>query len=104
MDMNPSQAKAKADILKALGHPTRVQMIEALSRGDRCVNDLRSLAAVSQPTISRHLACLKRAGLVTERRAGPRVIHHLACHGMLQALKCADDAAQSARKRRDADG
>ena len=101
--MNSAQAKAKADILKALGHPIRVQMLEALSRGERCVNDLRVLAAVSQPTISRHLACLKRAGLVTERRAGPRVIHRLACPGMLQALKCADDAAQSARKRRDAE-
>jgi DNA-binding transcriptional ArsR family regulator len=101
--MNSAQAKAKADILKALGHPLRVQMLDVLSRGDRCVNDLRILATVSQPTISRHLAWLKRAGLVTERRAGPRVLHRLACPGMLQALKCADDAAQSARKRRDAD-
>ena len=101
--MNSAQAKAKSDILKALGHPIRIQMLDALSRGDRCVNDLRVLAAVSQPTISRHLAWLKRAGLVTERRAGPRVIHRLACPGMLQALKCADDAAQSARKRRDAE-
>lgn len=101
--MDSAQAKAKADILKALGHPIRVQMLDALSRGDRCVNDLRVLASVSQPTISRHLAWLKRAGLVTERRAGPRVIHRRACPGMLQALKCADDAAQSAPKRRDAE-
>ena len=101
--MHASQAKAQAEILKALGHPIRVQMVEALSRGDRCVNDLRSLATVCQANISRHLACLKRAGLVTERRAGPRVIHRLACPGMLQALKCADEAAQAARKRRDDD-
>ena len=101
--MNSMQAKARADILKAMGHPIRVQMLDALSRGDRCVNDLRSLAAVSQPTISRHLSWLKRAGLVTERRAGPRVLHHLACPGMLQALKCAEDAARSARDRRPAE-
>jgi ArsR family transcriptional regulator len=101
--MNPTQAKDRADILKALGHPLRVQMLDALSRGDRCVNDLRILATVSQPTISRHLSWLKRAGLVTERRAGPRVIHHLACPGMLQALKCAEKAAQAAKKRRDND-
>ena len=101
--MHASQAKAQAEILKALGHPIRVQMVEALSRGDRCVNDLRSLATVCQANISRHLACLKRAGLVTERRAGPRVIHRLACPGMLQALKCADEAAQAAKKRRDGD-
>ena len=39
--MNSTQAKARADILKALAHPTRVLMLDALSRGDRCVNDLR---------------------------------------------------------------
>jgi ArsR family transcriptional regulator len=99
--MNAVQAKLNADVLKALGHPIRIQMLDALSRGDRCVNDLRILATVSQPTISRHLAWLKRVGLVTERRAGPRVIHHLACPGMLQALKCAEEAAHSAQKRRE---
>ena len=101
--MNLVQAKAKAEVLKALGHPLRVQMLEALARGDRCVNDLRALATVSQPTVSRNLAWLKRVGLVTERRAGPRVIHHLACPGMLQALKCADEAARFAQKRREND-
>ena len=99
--MNSIQAKIRASILKPLGHPVRVQMLEALARGDRCVNDLRSLATICQANISRHLACLKRAGLVTERRAGPRVIHHLACPGILQALRCADDAARAAKKRRE---
>jgi DNA-binding transcriptional ArsR family regulator len=97
--MNMTQAKAKADVLKALGHPVRVLMLEALSRGDRCVNDMRVLAAISQPSISRHLAWLKRAGIVTERRAGPRVYHHLACPCMLQALRCADAVVHSPRKR-----
>lgn len=99
--MNATQAKSRANILKALGHPIRVQMLEALARGDRCVNDLRSLSTVCQANVSRHLACLKRVGLVTERRAGPRVLHHLACPGMLQALKCADEASQAAKQRRD---
>ena len=98
---NATQAKSRAEILKALGHPIRVQMLDALGRGDRCVNDLRILAAVSQATISRHLSWLKRVGLVTARRAGPRVIHHLACPGILQALKCADEAARAAKARRE---
>ena len=98
---NASPAKSRAEILKALGHPIRVQMLDSLGRGDRCVNDLRALATVSQATISRHLSWLKRVGLVSERRAGPRVIHHLACPGILQALKCADDAALAAKKRRE---
>ena len=68
--VNSIQAKARAAILKALAHPTRILMLDALSRGDRCVNDLRILASVSQPTISHHLEKLKKVGIVTERRHG----------------------------------
>ena len=101
MCMNSTQAKARAGILKALAHPTRVLMLDALSRGDRCVNDLRLLASVSQPTISHHLEKLKKAGVVTERRQGKKVIHHLACPCMLQAVDCTLGVIQSVKKRQD---
>ena len=97
--MNAIQAKARADVLKALSHPTRVLILDALSRGDRCVNDLRSLAAASLPTLSRHLDKLKKVGIVVERRAGKRVIHHLACPCMLQALGCTVEALKSVKQR-----
>ena len=99
--MHASQAKAQAEILKALGHPIRVQMVEALSRGDRCVNDLRILASVSQPTISHHLEKLKKVGIVTERRQGKKIVHHLACPCMLQALGCSLEALKSVKKRQE---
>ena len=99
--MNTAQAKARADLLKALAHPTRVLMLDALSRGDRCVNDLRILASVSQPTISHHLEKLKKAGIVTERRAGKRIVHHLACPCMLEAVGCTLGVLQSVKKRQD---
>jgi DNA-binding transcriptional ArsR family regulator len=97
--MNPIQAKARAAILKAIAHPTRVLMLDALSRGDRCVNDLRILASVSQPTISHHLEKLKKVGIVTERRAGKRIIHRLACPCMLQALDCTCGVLKSVKRR-----
>lgn len=97
--MNATQAKARADVLKALAHPTRVLILDALSRGDQCVTDLRRLATTSLPTVSRHLEKLKKAGIVTERRAGPRIIHHLACPCMLQALECTCGVLQSVKKR-----
>lgn len=82
-----------------MAHPTRILMVDALSRGDRCVNELRSLASVSQPTITAHLDKLKKAGIVTEHREGRRVIHHLACPCMLQAMNCTVEALKAVKKR-----
>lgn len=93
--MNRKRAIARARIFKALGNPTRLMMVEALSRGDCCVTELRCLAAVDFSVISRHLAQLKNAGLVTERRAGARNIHHLECPCILQALACTEGVLRS---------
>ena len=99
--MNALQAKARAELLKALAHPTRVLILDALGRGDRCLNDLRHLSSTTLPTLSRHLSQLKKVGIVTERRAGKRVIHHLACPCMLQALGCTLEALKSVKKRQE---
>jgi ArsR family transcriptional regulator len=100
--MNYEQAKVRADILKAVGHPIRVLILDALSRGDRCVSELNELADVDQSSISRHLAHLKRAGIVSDRKDGARVIHHLACPCMLQAFECAVEVLKTEAKRRSA--
>lgn len=97
--MNYAQAKARADILKALAHPLRILLVEALSRGERCVNDLTRLADVDQSTISRHLAQLKKAGIVAERKTGTKVIHRLACPCMLRALDCSVEVLKTVTHR-----
>lgn len=97
--MNYEQAKARADILKALAHPMRILLLDALSRGDRCVNELNELAEVDQSTISRHLSQLKRVGIVTERKEGTKVIHHLACPCMLKAFDCSVEVMEKVSSR-----
>ena len=98
--MKMEQAKAKTEILKALANPVRMIVVEALSHGDLCVRDLNKLVGVRQPTLSRHLIQLKKAGLVTERRQGSRVFHHLACPCMLRALDCTMEAMKTVAIRR----
>ncbi len=93
--MNYEEAAARARILKTLSHPARLVILDALSRGDRCVRQLQPLLDVDQSVLSRHLACLKNAGIVTERREGARVFHHLACPCILDALGCAVGVMQS---------
>ena len=98
--MNYEQAKVRADILKALAHPIRVLLVDALSKRDRCVNELNELVAVDQSTISRHLAQLKKAGIVGERKEGSKVIHCLACRCMLTAVDCAVEVLKTETQRR----
>ena len=98
--MNYEQAKVRADILKALAHPIRMLLVDALSKGDRCVSKLNELVDVDQSTISRHLAQLKKVGIVSERKEGARVIHHLACPCMLRAFDCTLEVMQTETRRR----
>jgi len=86
--MKYEEAKARADIMKALAHPVRFLLVDALSRGDLCVNELNKLVKVDQSTLSRHLAQLKKVGIVSERKEGAKVIHHLASPCILRAVDC----------------
>jgi len=56
--------------LKAVAEPTRLRILKSLEVGELCACKIVSLVGLSQPTVSRHLAILKAAGLVTERREG----------------------------------
>lgn len=97
--MNSAEAKARARILKALGHPARVLILDALGRGDRCGSELLPLLGVDQSVVSRHLAHLRNAGIITERREGAKVMYHLACPCIMQALECTVGVLKAEAKR-----
>ena len=73
---------AEADIFRTLADPTRRAVFERLGDGEMTVSDLRSGFSVSQPAISQHLAALKAAGLVAERRAGRNAYYRLQPEGL----------------------
>jgi len=60
----------ETEIFRALADPTRRAVYERLAAGELTVSELRAGMSVSQPAVSQHLAVLRGAGLVTERRAG----------------------------------
>ena len=70
-----------AKLFRALADANRLRIINILSHRDLCVCDLQSVLGLSQPFISRHLAYLRRVGLVRDRRQGPRVCYSLALAG-----------------------
>ena len=98
--MNYQQAKVRADILKALAHPVRVLIVSALTDSDQCVCELNKLAEIDQSGLSRHLANLKRAGIVSDRREGMKVFYHLETPCILRAFDCAVDVIKADAKRR----
>ena len=67
--------EARAAVAKALAHPTRLLLLDALAEGELCVCELNQLVAADQSTVSKHLAILKQAGLVAERKEGPKTFY-----------------------------
>ncbi len=57
-------------LMKALADPTRLKLLKLIMDTELCVCELQELLQISQPAVSQHLAKLKSAGLVTERKAG----------------------------------
>jgi DNA-binding transcriptional ArsR family regulator len=72
-----------ADLFRTFADPTRRAIFERLSaKGELSVGDLTAGAGVSQPAVSQHLAVLRQAGLVTERRDGRFVRYAAAPQGL----------------------
>lgn len=71
--MNPEWFKSQR-VLQCLGDESRFRVMTELVRGDRCVTELAMLVGLSQSCTTRHLQVLERAGLVSSRRSGKRVV------------------------------
>jgi len=69
-----SQYEARARIAKALAHPSRMLMLDALAQRDLCVCELTELVGADQSTVSKHLAVLRDAGVVEMRRHGAQPV------------------------------
>jgi DNA-binding transcriptional ArsR family regulator len=82
---------AAAKVLDALGDPTRRAVLELLRGGARPVGELANELPVSRPAVSQHLRLLKEAGLVRDRREGPRRLYSVDSSG-LAALRAYLDA------------
>jgi len=65
--------RLKADFFKALGHPTRVRILEILRHGSRSVQDLQQALDLDQSIVSQHLAILRAKHVVEARKDGTSV-------------------------------
>jgi len=69
--------EARAKVIKSLAHPSRLLMLDALSEKEMCVCELTELVGADQSTVSKHLAVLKNAGIVADRKEGAMTFYSL---------------------------
>ena len=82
--------EAKAQVLKALGHPTRLWVAEQLALGEKCVCELVEPLELDFSTVSKHLSVLKQAGIVELDKRGKQVFYTLKVPCILNFMGCVE--------------
>lgn len=81
----------RARILKALAHPTRLFIVDELSRAERCVCELAEMIGADVSTVSRHLSILKNAGILQDEKRGLQVFYNLKISCLPGFFGCIED-------------
>jgi len=90
-----SRFEAKARVIKALAHPTRLFIVNELARKQRCVCELTEMVGADMSTVSRHLAILKATGIVRAEKKGAQVFYSLKIPCVLNFFDCVEAVLKS---------
>ena len=91
--------EARASIIKALAHPSRLFIVEELAQGKRCVCELTEKIGADASTVSKHLSILKNAGLVNDEKVGTSVYYELVTPCILNFFGCVENVMKSNAER-----
>lgn len=87
LDSSPEPVDLVAKYFRALGDPTRLQVLGLLGTRERSVGELAAALGIAQPRLSNHLACLRWCGFVTTRREHRTVYYRLADERVAELLR-----------------
>lgn len=90
-----SHYRAQSQIFKALAHPTRLFIVEMLSRGELCVCEITAMVEVDISTISKHLSILKNTGIIEDSKRGQNVYYKLKMPCVLNFFSCIKEVLKS---------
>lgn len=94
--------EARAAVAKALAHPSRLMILEALKDGERCVCEMTDIIQADQSTVSKHLAVLRNAGLIESRREGVMTFYRRTCVCLDDFFACVERVLRQNLKRQQA--
>lgn len=86
--LDPVLLDRAASVIKCLGHPLRLLLLDALESGEATVSELQARTGASQAMVSQQLATLRGHGVVTARRDGPYVRYSIAEPKVHHILAC----------------
>ena len=84
----PEIYEKQAKIFKAIGHPGRLMMVEALLESPKSVSDLTKIVKLEMPTVSRHLSILKEAQVLRAQKTGNTMLYSIALPCLRNFLNC----------------
>lgn len=93
-DQDRRRLDKRASLLKSLAHPSRLLIIELLEKGPRCGADLTEAIGADKTTVSKHLAVLKKAGLVRDTKRGTWSDYELVCGCVSHFIDCIESGVQ----------
>ena len=92
----------RAQVIKALAHPSRLLIVDKLAEHEHSVGELTSLIGSDMSTVSKHLSVLKNAGVVQDEKRGASIFYSLRISCILNFFKCADAVIEAIKQEQDA--
>ncbi|MDY0239011.1 MAG: metalloregulator ArsR/SmtB family transcription factor [Bacteroidales bacterium] len=92
--------EARARVLKAMAHPSRLLIIEELEKTERSVCELTAMIGADISTVSKHLSVLRQAGIVADDKRGNQVYYRLRIPCMLKFFACVESVLESGAEAR----
>jgi ArsR family transcriptional regulator len=82
--------ETRAEVIKALAHPSRALIAAALVDGELCVCELQELVGADMSTVSKHLSIMKQAGWLEVEKRGLNQYYRLRCPCLMEFFRCVD--------------
>lgn len=98
--MDKELAGHAAEVLKAVAHPIRLQIVEVLEAGEMSVGEIVEALGEKQAITSQQLNIMKDKGILTSRREGARVYYRIENENVIRVLGCVYNHCQKKRKGR----
>ncbi|MHC4521417.1 MAG: ArsR/SmtB family transcription factor [Planctomycetota bacterium] len=98
--MDKELANHAAEVLKAVAHPIRLQVVEILETGEMCVGRISEALNEKQAITSQQLNIMKDKGILASRREGTKVFYRLENQNITQVLSCIYSHCQNGKRGR----